>query len=529
MRTVIIGGGSAGISAATHLRRNDEKAEIIVIERSGEFALSACGLPYLLSGKIKNAEDLTGASAEQMKRIFNIDIRLNTEVLTIEPELKQLILTGGKTLTYDKLVVAAGGLQLRPDIAGVLSDNIFTLNSLYSAQKISDYFYGLEAKYVLVLGGGYIGLRAAEALLQNGAKVTVIDKAAHILSEFDHDFATLAKQKLETKGLKILTGTTVKEFLPDTAVLSNGSRLRYDVAVIATGNKSEVKLPIMADIDIGETGGIVVNEQMMTSVADIFACGDNIEIKDLISNLPARPDSAPPVVRSAKIAADNICGIPSRMNTVLRNQIVKLFDYVLGICGCNEEELKRSGIVYHRLYLTMDNCENYLNSAQKMFMKLLFKTDGLILGFQIMGKAGVDTRLNAVAALMMQNGTVKQMENMPVAYFPEFAKATDAVNVLGSMAYDIITKRLNTADIYDLQENDVLLDVCGQNKFKQFAKGENTVIPLPALRDNLKHLPKNKRIVIACINGYAAYLAYCILRGNGFDNIVLLNSPNIWQ
>ena len=529
MRTVIIGGGSAGISAATHLRRNDEKTEIIIVERSGEFAVSTCGLPYLLSGRLKNAEDLNGASAEQIKRIFNINVRLNTEVLTINPELKQLTLTDGETLTYDKLLIAAGGLQLRPDIAGVLSDTVFTLNSLSSAQKISDYFHGLGAKYVLVLGGGYIGLRAAEALLENGAKVTVVDKASHILSEFDNDFATLVKQKLEAKGLKILTGTTVREFLPDTAVLSNGSRLRYDIAIIATGNKSEVKLPIMADINIGETGGIVVNEQMMTSVADIFACGDNIETKDLISHLPARPNSASQVVRSAKIAADNICGIPSRMNTVLRNQIVKLFDYVIGICGCNEEELNRADIAYHRLYLTMDNCENYLTSAQKMFMKLLFGTDGRILGFQIMGKSGVDTRLNLVASLILQNGTVKQLENMPMAYFPEFSKATDAVNVPGSLAYDIIAKRLNTADIYDLQESDVLLDVCGQNKFKQFARGENPVIPLPALRDNLKHLPKHKRIVIACANGYAAYLAYCILRGNGFGNIVLLNSPNIWQ
>lgn len=529
MKVVIIGGGSSGISAATHLRRIDEHAEIAVIEKSEEFSLSSCGLPYLLSGQVKNGDDLIGATVQQIKQIFNIDVWLNTEVLTIEPDEKKLNLSGGKTISYDKLIVAAGGLQTRPDIKGVLSDNIFILNSLYSARRIADYFYGLEAKHVLILGGGHIGLRAAEALMRQNAKVTLIDSASHILSDFDYDFASMVKQKLETKGLNILTNTSVKEFAPDKAVLSNGTKIKYDMAVIATGSKSEVRLPIMADIDIGVTGGIVVDSHMKTSLPDIFACGENVETKEFVTDLPLRLNNASFAVRSAKTAADNAVGIPTRFDTVLQNQIIKVFDYTIGTCGCNEDDLNRKKTPFYRLYLTMDNCENYLGSAQKMFIKLLFGTDGLILGAQILGKDGVDTRLNIIAALMMQKGTVRQMENMPVAYFPELAKATDAINVLGSMAYDIVAKRLNTADIYDLLEDDVMLDVCGQNKFKQFAKGENLVIPLPLLRDNLKELPKDKRIVVACVNGYAAYLAYCTLRGNGFKKIVLLNSPNIWQ
>ena len=301
------------------------------------------------------------------------------------------------------------------------------------------------------------------------------------------------------------------------------------MAVIATGTKSEVKLPIMADIDIGASGGIIVDAHMETSLPDIFACGDNAETKELITGLPLRPNDAVFAVRSAKTAADNACGIPTRLDAVLQNQIIKIFGYTIGICGCNEDALKRKNIAFRRLYLTMGNCENYLGTAQKMFVKFLFGTDGVILGAQIMGKDGIDTRLNIIAALMMNKNTIRQMKNMPVAYFPELAKATDAINVLGAMAGEIIGNRLHTVDIYDLSEDDVLLDVCGQNKFKQFAKGENLVIPLLLLRDHLKKLPHTNRIVIACANGYAAYLAYCILRGNGFKNIALLNSPNIWQ
>ena len=209
MRVVIIGGGTAGVSVATHLRRNDENAEIIILEKSDEFAISSCGLPYILSNSINTKDDIIGASVAQMQRIFQIDVKLNTEVLTIEPTKKQITLTNKNIIHYDKLVIATGSLQLRPDIKGILSGNIFSLNSLLSAQRISDYFRGMSAKNIIILGGGFIGLRTAEALSNHNTKVTIIDNSSHILSNFDYDFATMVKQKISSQRVLILNHTSI--------------------------------------------------------------------------------------------------------------------------------------------------------------------------------------------------------------------------------------------------------------------------------------------------------------------------------
>lgn len=529
MRVVIIGGGSAGVSAATHLRRNDENAEIMIIEKSSEFAVSSCGLPYVLSGKIKEKDDVIGASVAQMQRIFQIDVKLNTEVLAIKSDKKELLLSDKKSINYDKLIIATGAIQLRPDIKGITNDNIFSLNSLLSAQRIVDYFVGLQAKKILILGGGYIGLRAAEALIQQNAHIIVVENETHILSECDYDFATMLKNKLKTKGIIFYTNTSIKEFLPKKAVLSNGEILDYDMVIIATGNKSTVKLPIMADIDVGNTGGIKIDEFMQTSVDDIYACGENVEINNLINDLPMRINDATLVVRSAKIAADNVSGIKSSLKSGLKNYIVKLFDYVVGFCGCNEDELKQAGIPYHKLYFSQRNGELYIPQTTPVNCKLLFGLDGKILGLQIMGKNGVDTRLNIVASMIQQSGNINNLVEFGLAYFPEFTKAKDILNNLGTMARKIAFENMKTISLDGVEEQDVLLNVCMPTNFRHFSKAKIINIPLPALRSNLAEIPRKRKIILSCSTGYTAYIAYCLLRQRGFNQVYLLNSPEIWQ
>ncbi len=529
MKVVIIGGGTAGVSAATHLRRKNEKAEITIIEKSGEFAVASCGLPSLLSGKIKDKDDIIGATVLQMKYIFNVEVKLNTEVLTINELEHKLNLNTGEKITYDKLIIAAGSLQLRPDIAGILGDNIFTLHNIYSTQRIIDYFWGLNATRVLILGGGKIGLAVAEALLANNAKVVIVDKASHILSALDYDFASMVKQKLEHHNLTILTNTTVKEFLPDKAILSNGTKLKYDMAIVAAGNKSEMKLPIMADIEIGETGGIIVDEHMQTSIEDILACGDNAELVDMITNMRFRLDDATSAVRTAKVAADNATGIDTRLGGALRNQVWEIMGYVIGIAGCNEDELNRAGIAYHKLYFTQDNSEAYGGQSQPMYMKLLFGIDGKILGFQIIGKKCTYARLNVVAAIMKQRGNVQDLSEMPMAYFPSLTKARDGINNMGALAVEMVFERLKTTGIDDLDEDDVLLNVSAAENFKQNDRHPALNIPLANLRHDLNKLPKNKKIAVTCNGGYAAYLAYCILIQSDFNQVFWVNSDAVWQ
>lgn len=529
MRVVIIGGGSAGISAATHLRRQDENVEIIILEKSNEFAISSCGLPYLIDGKIKDKDEIIGASVEQMRNLFKIDVRLNTEVLSIKQDKKLLKLSPNGKLIYDYLILATGAIQLRPDISGVLSENIFTLNNLYSTQRIINYFYKLDAKNVIVLGGGFIGIRVAEALLNNGAKVTLIEKSNQILNEFDYDFAQMIKHKLKAKGLDILTSTIIKEFQEDKIILSNSEKLKYDMAIISVGTTNELKLPIMTNIDIGMTGGIAVDQHMKTSVDGIWACGENLELTDLVSELPIRPKNASLIVRSAKVAADNVLGIQSSMSKVLRNQIVKAFDYVFGVTGCNEDELNRAGIPYYKLYFSQLNAETYIDTSKNINCKLLFGLDGKILGFQIFGNIGVNSRLNIVAAMIQQNANVQHLAEFTNAYFPEFSRAKDILNNMGTLAIEMTFERMKTITLEDLKENDVLLNVCKPDKFKHFTKAKAINIPLSSLRDNLTSLPLNKKIVVTCGNGYAAYMAYCILKQRGFDKVFLLNSPETWQ
>ena len=529
MKVIIIGGGSAGVSAATHLRRCDENAEIIIIEKTSEFAVSTCGLPYVLSGKIKDKDDVVGATVAQMQRIFQIDVKLNTEVLEINPDKNEIVLSDNKTMSYDKLVIATGAVQLRPDIKGITQDNVFTLNSLLAAQRIVDYFVGLEAKKVVVLGAGYVGLRAAEALADQNAKVVVIENHSHILSEFDYDFANFVKQKLEAKGLLFFVNTSVKEFLPNKIILSNGKTLDFDLAIVATGNKNIVKLPILADIELGETGAIRVDEFMQTSIENIFACGESVELEDMITGTPFVINDASLVVKSAKIAADNVCEIKKQIYAAFKNYVLKVFDYVIGFCGANESELKKSGIPYHKLYFSQKNGELYIDNTTPVNCKLLFGLDGKILGLQIMGKRGINTRLNMIASLIAKEGNIKDLSNVVVAYFPEFAKAKDLINNLGTMAEQIAFEGMKVINIDEIKENDVLLNVCMPSNFRLFTKAKVINIPLPALRSNLAEIPRKRRIILSCSTGYTAYIAYNLLQQRGLKDVYLLNSPNVWQ
>lgn len=529
MRIVIIGGGTAGVSVATHLRRKDENAEIIILEKSDEFAISSCGLPYILSNTLNAKDDIVGATVAQMQRIFQIDVKLNTEVLTINPDKKQISLASKNVIYYDKLVIATGALQLRPDIKGILGGNIFSLNSLLSAQRISDYFKGTEAKNIIILGGGFIGLRTAEALSNHNTKITVIDNSSHILNDFDFDFANMVKQKLSSQRVLFINNTSVNEFLPKKAFLSTGETINYDMAVITTGNKPLVKLPILADIELGKTGGIIVNKYMQTNICDIYACGENVEIKNKISNQPMQINDAALVVRSAKTVADNLIENKAEFTYGLKNYIIKVFGYTIGICGCNEKELQNANIAYRKLYLSQSNGELYLRSNSFINAKLLFDNRGKILGAQLIGKKGVDKRLNIIASIINHDGNVDELSDLVVAYFPEFSKAKDMLNNMGTLAKEILSGKLKTIELDNLEANDVLLNVCMPSSLKYFTKAQIIHLPLAAIRSNLSEIPRNKRIVLACTTGYTAYIAYCLLKQRGFNDLYLLNSEEVWK
>lgn len=521
MKVVIIGGGSAGISAATRLRRMNEQAEIVVLEKSAEFAVANCGLTYLLSGLVKDKDELIGATIEQMRSIFRIDVRLGNEVIGINRAEKRIMILNHQSETYDKLIIATGALQLRPDIEGILGDNIFTIHSISGIGKIRDYYFGTEAARVLILGAGSVGIETAEAFAALKAKVSLIDMNSHILPNLDKDMAEIVENELQNKGVKLYLNTQVRSFGGTEAKLSNGRKLKYDMAIIATGTKPDLKLPIMADLEIGKSGGIKVNKYMQTSDADIYACGDNTEIINPITNRPERRSNASYALKQARIAADHICGQKSEPLNFAGTDIVKVFDYAAASTGCSETQLQAAGIRYHRLYLQQNNHAGYYQNVQKLHLKLLFAADGQILGMQAIGKDGVPERINAVSALVQHNGTINDLLNLEVAYSPPFANAKDALNNLGSLAQEVLSGKLHTLSAID--KDTVLVDIRAPENYALGHRPGAINFPLSYLRESYPLLPKNKKMALYDNSGYGAYIAYQILSQRGFENVYMLN------
>ena len=469
MHTIIVGNGNTGITAATHLRRWDEESDITLIEKSDTLAAASGGLSYLLNGKVKNADELIGATADEMKTIFNIDVRLGTSVAVVDDRHKTLLISGGKKLYYDKLMIMPQMLQTK--IATESGAPVFELRSPDEAQKIIVALRKKHNQNVVILGSEEKALATAEALMNSGAKVSLISSASIIPTWLDADMAFFLKRRIEAAGVNIITGVEICRFEVNHVVLNNGQRIDYNMAII----------------------------------------------------VPPRPDTAD--IRQAKAEADVIAGKLLQTDFNLSNHFVKVFDYAVGQTGCNENELRQHSQNFNRLYLATGDGENFMPDSAKLRMKLLFASNGTILGIQIAGRRGVFARLNTMAALIFKGGSVQDLAALPVAYFPEFSRAKDALNILGSLASEICHGELKTAGLAQIADGDILLDVRSKKHFYPAADKTNINIPLATLRKNLKHLPQGKNIFIRGNGSYDAYLAYRILTQRGFDKLFMINEP----
>lgn len=528
MKVVIIGGGTAGMAAATHLRRKDENAEIIVLEKSNEFATATCGLPYLLSGVIKSRDELTGATVEQMKQVFRIDVRLEQDVVNIDRQKRLLTIDGHEGISYDKLVLATGALQLRPDIPGVLGDNIFTIRDLHSVERIRDYYYGTNAQKVLILGGGDIGVEAAEAFIGMGAAVSMVENNVHVLPTLDYDMAVVVQNHLRDKNVHLYLNRKVREFREDEAVLDDGTTLPFDLVIVATGTRPDVKLPVMADIEIGASGGIVVNEKMQTNDENIYACGDNVEVLNLVTGVKERTSGSSIAIKQARIAADNISGSESRFTGAVPLSISKVFDLMSASVGANEAMLLANNIDYRKVHLFQFNHAAYLPNASQNLYKLLFSPKGKILGVQGVGKDGVDTRINVITEIIRKGGTYRDLIDAQIAYTPAFSNSKDAVNNLGSLAEGVLRDKVRyvyptALDWTKVGSEIMMIDIRSPQSFKAGHIARAVNLPLATLRENLGSIPRNKQVILYCNYGYGAYNAYCILVQRGFDNVYLLS------
>lgn len=527
MKVVIIGGGTAGISTATHLRRRDENAEIIILEKNKEFGVSACALPYLLGGLIENPEDITGATVEQMRQIFRIDVKLEHEVIDIDRKNKILTIEGKTPVSYDKLILATGAVQLRPDIEGVLGDNIFTIRDLHSIDKIKVYFEGTGARKILILGGGNVGLETAEAFMRLGAEVCIVEETPHLMPHFDPEVMRRLENHLQNLGVKLYLKRKITAFCDNYALLDNDIKIKYDMVIIATGVRPDVKLPIMANIHLGHSGGILTNEYMQTNDPDIFAAGADVEFTNAVTGQPERWPGASRSIRQGNIIADFLSGLKTPFDSVVACDIALIFGYTAAFAGANEKQLRQNGIEFRRLYLLQNNNDLYMPNSEQMLLKLLFSPNGKILGIQGLGRRGIDTRVDIVANLIKKEGTVEDLGQALIAYSPPYAMAKDALNNLGHLAAASLRGEIKYFDFNELchDEDIFLVDVRQPENFETRHLPHAVNIPLDSIRNNLSSFPHDKKIVFYCGHGYGAYIACRILRNRGFDNAYLLNTP----
>ena len=519
MRVVIVGGGACGASAAARIRRLDESAEIVVLEKTGETSIANCGLPYYVSGVIDEREKILVSSPQKFKELFNIDVRIFSEVVDINTEFKSVKLASGEDISYDKLVLAQGASPFIPQFENMPVDRIFAVRTLFDADKIKDYIKENNSKKAVVIGGGFIGIEMAENLVEMGIETALVEMQKQILAPLDWEIAAFAQNEMRDRGIELILGDGVEKFQDDKIILSSSREIEFDIVIMAIGVRPELELAKKAGIEINR--GIIVNENMQTSNPDIYAGGDSVEVEDFISQENTLIPLAGPANRQGRIIADNICGMKSSYKKSQGTSVLKVFDLTVAAVGNNEKQLMKRGESYWKTFVfSRDHAGYYPNSTQICY-KLLFTQGGKILGAQAVGLDGVEKRIDVIASVMRNNGTVQELLDSELCYAPPYSSAKDGVNILGMNADNILKGFVKPAYYEDL-EGAYLIDVRPREIFEVSTIGSAKNIPIAELRERINEVPKEGKVILFCNTGYNSYVASRILIQKGFNNVYSL-------
>ena len=519
MKIIIIGGGACGASAAARVRRLDEKAEILVLEKTGEISIANCGLPYYTSGVIAEREEMFVSSVKKFKSWFNIDVRLNSEVVKVNPDEKSVELKSGEKLMYDKLVLAQGARPVVPDFPGMPKEKIFTVRTLLDADRIKAYIKDNKVKKAVVIGGGFIGIEMAENFIEMGLETTLIEAQSQILAPVDYEAAAFVQNEMRDRGVELILSDAVKEFSGDRIILNSSREVEFDIVIMAIGVRPELGLAKSAGLEVNR--GIIVNEYMETSCTDIYAGGDGVEIKDFVTGENTLIPLAGPANRQGRIIADNIYGLKSTYKNSQGSSVLKVFDLTAASVGNNEKQLKAKGISYWKtIIFGRDHAGYYPNSCQIMF-KLLFSPEGEILGAQAVGKEGVEKRIDVISSVMRNGGGVQELLDSELCYAPPYSSAKDPVNILGMCADNILKGFFKPAFFEDV-EGSYLIDVRAKEVFETKTIQGAVNIPISEIRGRLDEIPKDRKVILFCNTGHTSYIAARILEQAGFNNVYSL-------
>ena len=523
MEVIIIGGGACGASAAARLRRLDDNAKITILEKTNEISIANCGLPYYCSNVINSEEAMHVSGVQKFKNLLNVDIKLGAEVTNIDRKAKTVTINGTEVLSYDKLVLAPGAKPFVPQIEGILNNpKIFTVRMLQDAEKIKAYIQNTGVKNAVVIGGGFIGIEMAENLaLIDGVKTTLIEQAPHILPPVDSETAAFAQNEIRQHGVSLILSDGVKEFRETELILNSGTKIPYDIAILAIGVKPETSLAKGCGLEIGKTGGVKVNENMQTSDSDIYAGGDSVEVEDFVTGDNVLVPLAGPANRQGRIIADNIAGFKSVYKKTIGSAVVKVFDLTIACAGNSEESLIKKNIPYWKTFTFGFSHASYYPGATRTMYKLLFNNDGDILGIQAAGREGVEKRIDVIATMMRNKQKVWDLIDCELCYAPPYSSAKDPVNILGMHADNILKGLVKPAFFEDLKDS-LPVDIRSQAEFQNETIAGAVHIFTSELRTRYNELPKDKKIILFCNTGFQSYVASRILIQKGFNNVYSL-------
>lgn len=532
MKVVIIGGVAGGASAAARLRRLDERAEIIVFERSGFVSYANCGLPYYIGGTIAEKRELTLQTPESFWNRFRIRVKTKHEVLAIDPAAKTVTvkdLSTGKAFTesYDKLVLSPGAMPTRPPLPGIDSERVFSLRTVEDTLRIHDYVRREKPQSAVLVGGGYIGIEVAENLRELGLDVTIVQRPKQLMNTLDYDMATFVHAKLREKGIRLELGRSVSGFEErDGQILTlidGQDPLPADLVLLAIGVTPDSGLAKQTGLALGIKGSIVVNDRMETSVPDIYAVGDAVQVKHAVTGQDALIALAGPANKQGRIAADNICGLDSRYRGSQGSSIIKVFDLTVASTGLTEKAAASAGIDADCVVLSPGSHASYYPGARPMTMKVVFEKQTFrLLGAQITGGEGVDKRIDVLAVALHAGMRADELKGLDLAYAPPYSSAKDPVNMAGFMVENLkrgLVRQWHWDEEPSLARDGsiTLLDVRTSAEYERGHIDGFRNIPVDELRERLGELDRDKPLYVICQSGLRSYIACRILAQEGFD------------
>lgn len=531
-KILIIGGVAGGASTAARLRRHSEEDRIIMFEKGPHVSFSNCGLPYHLSGMISEAEKLVLMSPQKFLAQYNIEARVNNEVIEIDRENKEVVVKDTVTKktyreSYDKLVLSIGAKPIVPKFEGLDSVNVFTIRNVVDINRLNLFVKERKDKKITVIGGGFIGIEAAENLREAGYEVTLIEAADQILKIFDYDMVQRLQKEMYDKGVELIVGDKVEKFKKNCVVLESGKVIISEVVVLAIGVAPDTELAVKAGIELGKTGAVKTDNNYMTNDRDIYAVGDMIEVYSPLFNDYFKLSLAGPAQKQARAVADHINGRVVDNRGYIGSSVIKVFDFNGASTGLTESLIKARGMSlnYETIEIIPSDKVGLMPNANPMYFKLIFEVPtGRVLGAQAIGKGNVDKRIDVIASVIKFGGTIEDLKDLELCYAPPFGTAKDVVNFGGYVASNVLERRFKQEHFSKVRElleaRECIIDIREKGEYAEGHLKGVPNIPLSELRERVNEIPKDRTVYLQCRSGQRSYNACLLLQNLGYTNVV---------